>query len=228
MEYIKFIRKNIHNYDLGIKVCNDYIKKYSAINDDKINNFKENKAYFYYKKGNIIEAHKLFIDSSVYKNKESTDYHLYYDWAEMCEEISLLTKGEENNSEWFENTLHNFLVTIIYKLDKAKFIIPRMITFIKEFQYEKLKNRFNEEINEIPAWIWIFWLPTLFDYLNYYQKDENKNDFFYIILKKVATKYKQIFYYPYTIFEEKIKNLTDNQAIIGKYNELKKNNFFRK
>ena len=70
----------------------------------------------------------------------------------MCEEISLLTKGEENNSEWFENTLHNFLVTIIYKLDKAKFIIPRMITFIREFQNEKLKDRFNEDINEIPAW----------------------------------------------------------------------------
>ena len=227
IEYIKFIRNNIHNYDLGIKVCNDFIKNFSSIRDDKnkdfysyvINNFKEHKAYFYYKKGNILEAHKLFTESSVYKNKESTDYHLYYDWAEMCENISYLTNGEEESSEWFENTIHNFLYTIIYKLDKAKYIIPRMITFIKEFKNEAIKNRFNEEINEIPSWIWIFWLPTLFENLIYYQKYENKNDFFFVILKKVAIKYKQILYYPYSIYEEKIEN--DSSSVSSKFKELK-------
>ena len=227
IEYIKFIRNNIHNYDLGIKVCNDYINNFSSIKDENnkdfysyiLNNFKEHKAYFYYKKGNILEAHKLFTESSVYKNKESTDYHLYYDWADMCENISYLTKGEEESSEWFENTIHNFLYTIIYKLDKAKYIIPRMITFIKEFKNETLKNRFNEEINEIPSWIWIFWLPTLFETLIYYQNNDNKNDFFFVILKRVALKYKQILYYPYSIHEEKIKN--DSSSIIAKLKELK-------
>ena len=227
IEYIKFIRNNIHNYDLGIKVCNDYIKNFGSIRDDKnkdfysyiINNFKEHKAYFYYKKGNILEAHKLFTESSVYKNKESTDYHLYYDWAEMCENISYLTKGEQESSEWFENTIHNFLYTIIYKLDKAKYIVPRMITFIKEFKNEALKNRFNEEISEIPPWIWIFWLPILFENFINCRNDDNKNDFFFVILKKVALKYKQIFYYPYSIHEEKIKN--DSSSIIAKFKELK-------
>ena len=227
IEYIKFIRNNTHNYDLGIKVCNDYIKNFSSLRDDRnrdfytyiINNFKEHKAYFYYKKGKIIEAHKLFTESSVYKNKESTDYHLYYDWADMCENISYLTKGEEESTEWFENTIHNFLYTIIYKLDKAKYIVPRMITFIKEFKNETLKNRFNEEISEIPSWIWIFWLPTLFENLIYYQNYDNKNDFFFVILKKVALKYKQILYYPYSINEEKIKN--DTSSIIAKFKELK-------
>ena len=71
-------------------------------------------------------------------------------------------KDEEESSQWFENTIHNLLYTIIYKLDKAKYIIPRMITFIRKFQNESLKNRFNEEIDQVPAWIWIFWLPILF------------------------------------------------------------------
>ena len=231
IEYIKFIRNNIYNYDLGIKVCDECIKNYSSINEDKIrdfvsyviNNFKEHKAYFNYKKGNIYEAHKLFTEASIYKNKDTTDYHLYYDWAEMCEEISILTKDEEESSQWFENTIHNLLYTIIYKLDKAKYIIPRMITFIRKFQNESLKNRFNEEIDQVPAWIWIFWLPILFENFNYYCNEDSKNDFFYIILKKVAKKYKQIFYYPFTIYEkiinDKIENGT-NHPIIEKYKEI--------
>ena len=234
IEYIKFLRNNIHNYDLGVKICDEYIKSFSSINTNEeklndfisfaLNNFKKHKAYFYYKKGNIFEAHKLFDEASIYKNKESIDYHLYYDWAEMCEEISLLIKEDEDSSEWFENTIHNFFYSIIYKLDKAKVIIPRMITFIKEFKNESLKDRFNEEINQIPSWIWIFWLPILFENFNYYQKDNNKNYFFFTILKKVAINYKQIFYYPFTIYEnilnDKFENVMEN-PLGEKYKELK-------
>ena len=122
------------------------------------NNFKRNKAYFYYKQGNIIQAHNLFTEASVYKNKESTDYHLYMDWGEMCEEIAKLTMGREECIEWFDNTIHNFIYTIVYKLDKAKFVIPRMIDFIKEFDNQKLKNKFNNDLDEIPV-------STINDYL---------------------------------------------------------------
>ena len=229
IEYIKFIRKNIYNYDLGIQICDESIRKFSIFNNanDKdfisyvINNFKEHKAYFNYKKGNIIDAHKLFMEASIYNNKQFTDYHLYYDWAEMCEEIAFLIKNEENATEWFENTIYNYLTTIIYKLDKAKYIIPRMISFIKEFEGESLKDKFNEKINQIPSWVWIFWLPVLFDNFNYYQDNENKNDFYFIILKKVALDYKQIFYYPFTINEKKVmKNHFNN--IREKYKEFQK------
>ena len=233
IEYIKFLKNNIHNYDLGIKKCDEYIMSYSKITEDRLkdfipyakNTFKRYKAYFLYKKGIIFEAHKLFMEASINSNnKESIDYHLYDDWAEMCEEVSILSKGEENCTEWFENTLHNYLYTIIYKLDKAKFIIPRMITFIKEFKNESLKDRFNEEISQIPPWIWIFWLPILFENFNYYQKDNNKNDFFFNILKKVADKYKQIFYYPYTIYQKILNDKYVNEAenpLNEKYKELK-------
>ena len=234
IEYIKFLRNNIHNYDLGVKICDEYIKNFSAIsvNDEKIkdfisyalNSFKKHKAYFNYKKGNVFEAHKLFQEASIYKNKETIDYHLYYDWAEMCEEITLLLKEEPDSSDWFENTIHNFLSSIIYKLDKAKVIIPRMITFIKEFKNESLKNRFNEEIEAIPSWIWIFWLPVLFENFNYYQTDDNKNDFFFSILKKVAIKYKQMIYYPFTIYENIINDkfaMASENPLVEKYKELK-------
>ena len=226
-EYLKFIRNNIYNYDLGIKVCDKNIYNYSLFEEETskdlfsyaINEFKGYKAYFYYKQGNIYEAHKLFMESSINdKNKETTNYHLYSDWAEMCEEISFLIKDEEECSQWFENTIFNYLYTIIYKLDKAKFIIPRMITFIKDFPNQILKERFNEEINQISSWVWIFYLPVLFETLNFYEGDENKNDFFFIILKKVANIYKQIIYYPYNIY----KNYIKKDSLKDKYNELKK------
>ena len=91
-----------------------------------------------YKEGKILQANECF-QSAVKSN--STDYHIYYDWAEMCEEVVLTIKGdEENETVWFENTIINFLMTIVYKLDKAKFVIPRMFTLIKQFSNQDMKN----------------------------------------------------------------------------------------
>ena len=231
IECIKLIRNNTYNYDLGIKICDQAIYKFRDSIDESnkdfvdyiCNNLKRHKAYFYYKKGSIINAHNLFIEASVFKNKQSTDYHLYNDWGEMCEEIAKLTKNSEECTEWFNNTIHNYIYTIIYKLDKAKFIIPRMINFIREFDKEILKNKFDKELDEIPVWIWLFWLPVLFENFNYYQNKEEKNDFFFYILKKVADKYKQMFYYPYIVYNKIIreKNMTNSGYNINKkYDEL--------
>ena len=44
-----------------------------------------------------------------------------------------------------------------------------MITYIKEFKNESLIKKFNEVIKQIPPWLWIFWLPILFENFNYYQ-----------------------------------------------------------
>ena len=147
------------------------------------------------------------------------------DWGEMCEEIAKLTKEREECTEWFDNTIHNYIYMIIYKLDKAKFIVPRMIDFIKEFENQKLKDKFNKDLDEIPVWIWIFWLPILFENFNFYQDNEEKYDFFFYILKKVAHKYKQMFYYPYKVYNKIIneKSLINSETKINsKYEELYK------
>ena len=232
IECIKLIRKNTFNYDKGINLCDKCINKYNAIIDEKnqdfvnyiTNDFLHHKAYFYYKKGKIIDAHNLFIQASLYKNKPSTNYQLYADWAEMSEEITFLTSDNEESNVWFDNTIHNFIYNIIYKLEKAKFVIPRMISFIKEFEDKKLKNKFNEDLDEIPVWVWIFWLPILFEYFNFYQKNEEKSEFYFYILKKIAHKYKQIFYYSYNVYNkiilDKKKTSPDSSFGNNKYEEL--------
>ena len=232
IECIKLIRNNTFNYDKGIILCDECINKYKTIINENtkdfvdyiINDINRHKAYFYYKKGKIIEAHNLFIQASVYKNKENTDYHLYSDWAEMCEEITYLIADTDESDIWFENTLHNFIYSIIYKLSKAKFVIPRMIMFIKEFDNKKLKNKFNEDIDEIPIWVWIFWINILFENFNLYENDEEKNNFYFYILKKLANKYKQIFYYSYNVYNKilKDKKKLNNEILFAndKYEEL--------
>ena len=234
VECIKIIKNNIFNYDKGITLCEEYINKYRSIIDENnkdfvdyiTNNFLGYKAYFYYKKGKIIDAHNLFIQASIYKNKPSTNYHLYYDWSEMCEEISLLTSENEESNVWFDNTIHNFIYSIVYKLDKAKFVIPRMISFIREFENKKLKNKFNEDLDEIPVWVWIFWLPVLLENFNFYQNNEEKSEFYFYILKKIANKYKQIFYYSYNVYNKIIldKKMTNRESPFAnnKYEELYK------
>ena len=234
IECLKLIKKNTFNYDKGIILCDEYINKYKTITEinyrdfvDYItNNLLEYKAYFNYKKGNIIDAHNLFIQASLYKNKPSTNYHLYSDWAEMCEEITFLTSETEESNDWFDNTIHNFIYSIIYKLSKAKFIIPRMISFIKEFENKKMKNKFNEDLDEIPIWVWIFWLPVLFENFNFYSNDEEKNEFYFYILKKIAKEYKQIFYYAFNVYNKIIldKKMTNRESSFAnnKYEELYK------
>ena len=232
IECIKLIRNNTFNYDKGIKLCDECINRYKSIIDENnkdfvdyiSNNFLSYKAYFHYKKGQIIDAHNIFIQASVYKNKPSTNYHIYADWAEMCEEISFITSDNEESDIWFDNTIHNYIYSIVYKLGKAKFFIPRMISFIREFENKKLKDKFNEDLDEIPVWVWIFWLPVLFENFNFYQNNEEKSDFYFYILKKIAKKYKQIFYYSYNVYNKIIsdKKETNRESSFanGKYEEL--------
>ena len=103
-------------------------------------------------------------------------------------------------------------------------MIPRMISFIKEFEDKKLKNKFNEDLDEIPVWVWIFWLPILFENFNFYQKNEEKSEFYFYILKKIAHKYKQIFYYSYNVYNkiilDKKKTSPDSSFGNSKYEEL--------
>ena len=167
------------------------------IENDIKASYNTHKAYFLYKEGKILQANECF-QSAVKSN--STDYHIYYDWAEMCEEVVLTIKGdEENETVWFENTIINFLMTIVYKLDKAKFVIPRMFTLIKQFSNQDMKNKFVKYIDNIAPWVWIFWLPVIFE--NFKQTFEgNNNAFFFSILKKVANDYGQAVYYPLSIY----------------------------
>ena len=234
IECIKLIRNNTFNYDKGIILCDECINKYKIIINENtkdfvnyiINDINRHKAYFYYKKGKIFEAHNLFIQASLYKNKENTNYHLYSDWAEMCEEIAYLISDTDESDIWFENTLHNYIYTMIYKLSKAKFVIPRMIIFIKDFDNKRLKNKFNDDIDEIPIWIWIFWINILFENFNLYENDEEKSGFYFYILKKLANKYKQIFYYSYNVYNKimKDKKKLNNEILFAndKYEELYK------
>ena len=234
IECIKLIRNNTFNYDKGINLCNECINKYKSIINEKTidfveyitNDFIGYKAYFNYKKGNIIDAHNLFILASVYKNKQTKNHRIYSDWAKMCEEITYAISDSEESDIWFENTIHNYIYSIIYKLDKAKFVVPRMISFIKDLENKKLKNKFNEELDELPTWIWIFWLPVLFENFNFYENNEEKNDFYFYILKKIAKEYKQIFYYSYNVYNKIIleKKSKNNNALFAndKYEELYK------
>ena len=96
-----------------------------------------------------------------------------------------------------------------------------MISFIKEFEDKKLKNKFNEDLDEIPVWVWIFWLLILFENFNFYQKNEEKSEFYFYILKKIANKYKQIFYYSYNVYNKIILDKNpDSSFENSKYEEL--------
>jgi hypothetical protein len=50
-------------------------------------------------------------------------------------------------------------------LHKSRFIIPQIITLVKRRkdlsgpEYKEVTNRFKENFDQLPGWIWLFWLP---------------------------------------------------------------------
>lgn len=218
LEELKFVRQVTHNYPKGIELANNNLEAFAKltgqpeivkIENEVLASYNSQKAYFLYKEGKILQANEFFKKAA---NLNVTDYHTYYDWAEMCEEIVTTIKGdEENETVWFENTIINYLMTIIYKLDKAKFVIPRMLTLIKKFENQDLTNKFDTYLNNISPWVWIFWLPVLFE--NFKQTiNTNKNDFFFLILKNVANSYGQSVYYPLSIYSKNTTGMLQNKC----------------
>ena len=229
IEELKYIRKISYNYQNGIELSEKYyentIKSLSTENiesnelyKDMTSSYIRNKAYFQYKSGKISEANKNFKNAC---ELNPTDYHTYYDWAAMCEDVVLTIKGDKNfESVWFENTMSNYFMVMIYKLDKAKFIIPRILYLIKIFDEQDLNN-YNIQLENLAPWVWLFWLPILFD--NFKQTyNSNKNDFFFRILKYVAINYNQAVYYPLSILERKIEDDSKiNNILKNKIEQLK-------
>ena len=197
-EYLKYIKKCSYNYDLGINLCDEYLNKFNKLKDNSSdlsliqyieNNLHRYKAYFYYKNGEIMKAHKLFLDIlDNNKGVEINDYHIYYDWGLLCENISIIIKDGSEVDEWFENTIVNYLNCIIYGIRKSKFIIPLLFNFIKDFKNIKFKRKLNfeEEINETPSWIWLFWISIIYENYLLFENNKDINNFYFDILKRIA------------------------------------------
>jgi len=219
MENFKFIRKVTKNYHEGLKLAEDLCLKYTqnvyshpnlnqltSINQNSLRNeFPEKeeidaeinasylgmKGYFLYRLGKIREAHECF-NKAVDLNR--TDYSLYLDWAEMSEKVLFTLKGTKLEKTWFENSLINYFMTIVFKLDKAKTIIPKVFYLIKKFPYQLIGNNFVKHLENIPTWLWIFWIPQIFELLKTLLINP-QNTLILNILKKLSITFPQYVYY---------------------------------
>ena len=103
------------------------------------------------------------------KHELNPNYDIYYDWAFMCEDVVLTIKGEQCEKIWFENTIINYFMVMIYKLDKAKFIIPRILYLIKLFDIDDLD--YHNKLSNLAPWVWLL---ILFENLNKLLKNKKK------------------------------------------------------
>ena len=233
IEYLKYIKKYTNNNELGITKCEEFIKNFNELTENPNNllfiNYVENKinrykAYFYYKNGDIMDAHRTFLN--ILENnfgKDIKDYHIYYDWGILCEDISKMIKNEPEVDEWFENTIINYLYSIIYGINKSKYIIPILINYIKEFKDIKFSRKtiFEKEINEIPSWIWLFWISIIYDNFLFFENNREINDFYFNILKSLSKNHSQIIYYWNNIYNIIYEENNTRNKIIKINDEIK-------
>jgi len=230
IENFKFIRKVTKNYNEGLKLAEELCQKYSSTQSNyshmnlnqsqNLNNIsfpeKEEveseinssylgiKGYFLYKLGKIRDSHDCFVKAV---DLNQTDYRLYLDWAELSENVLFTLKNTKLEKTWFENTLINNFMTIVFKLDKSKSIIPKIFYLIRKFPNQLIGSNFDKYLENIPTWVWIFWIPQIFDLLKTLLINP-QNTFILNILKKVSTAYPQYVYYQLLILQNST-NLKD-------------------
>lgn len=164
--------------------------------DNQINaSYLGMKGYFLYKTGKIKDAHDCFVKSV---NLNQTDYKLYADWAEISENVLYTLKGTKLENIWFENTLINNFMTIVFKLDKAKYLIPKVFFLIKKFPNQIMGSMYDKYLENIPTWVWLFWIPQVYELLKT-MLTTPQNTFIINILKKLAVQYPQNIYYQLNI-----------------------------
>lgn len=223
MEHFKFIRKINQNYTKGLEIVDELLKPYSSYTHVKDVSGIENeikasylgtKGYFNYKIGKVGEAHECFKEAVMFNQ---TDHKIWSDWAEMSDFILCTIKGDKMDSIWFDNTLINYFMVIVFKLDKAKYVIPKLFTLFKRFSNHKVDNRFDKYLDNIPLWIWIFWIPQLFDLI----KSPTHKYFTMNILKKMSLIYPQYIYYPLMTLLSPDKDKLDPE-LKDNYDELRR------
>jgi hypothetical protein len=243
IDHFKIFRKDRKNYAKGFEIVEEllrsfpYNSNYSINSMNSLNNAQnltntplpvftgiENeirasylgtKGYFSFKLGKIPEAQECFKEAV---SLNGTDYHLWKDWASMSDWTLHFLKGQNVlNDLWFENSLINYFTTITFKLDKAKFIIPRILYLMRTFPNFTTENKYDKQIENIPTWVWLFWIPQLFELLKY----SHHRGFSMNILKRLALSYPQSIYYPVNCYlnetqdESKFKNcLEELKSII--------------
>ena len=65
---------------------------------DMRSSYIRNEGYFLYKDSQISLSNYSFKTDC---ELNPTDYHIYYDWAIMCEDVVLTIKGEQCEKIWF-------------------------------------------------------------------------------------------------------------------------------
>ena len=240
MEEFKFIRKVNKNYSEGLKLADELCSRYnnnfstnipnSDIEKEEIESeinasYLTMKGYFFYKTGKVKDAHDCFVKSV---NLNPTDFRIWNDFAEMSENILNTIKGKKIEKTWFENTLINNFMVIVFKLDKAKYIIPKIFKTIKKFPNQIIGSNFDKYLENIPTWVWLFWIPQIFELLKTCLINSN-NTFIFNILKKISSAYPQNIYYHLMFFLNSnlketfnIKTNEENEIIKKSLEELKK------
>ena len=202
LEILKYIKKVSKDYNNGIILVESWLQN-SHSDNEYIASYRGFQGYFKFKLGQNIEANECFKEALALN---STDYKIWNNWAEMSDYLT--EKKYKNDITWYSNSLICYLMTIVFKLDKAKFIIPRILYLIKtmpnmnnpNFTYDILKKY----IDSIPIWIFNFWIPQLLKLL------KNEFNFSLYILEKIAHNYPQYLYYPIrNILNDKDKKISD-------------------
>jgi len=191
MENFKFIRRVSHTYEQGFEMINSLFNNH--LDTEVKASYKGTQAYFKFKMKKYNEAQVLFKDAI---NFNGTDYKIWMDWAELNESL-LVIDMEKNNINYtrFNETLICYFMTIVFKLDKAKFIIPKILYLIKKFNTFELQEVLKNYIDNIPTWVWVFWIPQILKLL----KNPNQEMIAFYILNKIAIAYPQYLYYQLNI-----------------------------
>ena len=112
---------------------------------------------------------------------------------------------ENKSPEWATSALSYYLNSICFKLSKSKLIIPKVLFLITnealmesqfsvgKYDQKSILETFEKFVDQLPVWIWIFWLPQIMNLLGRTDHEIKIGDY---LLKRLSSLYPQtVFYY---------------------------------
>eukprot|EP00347_Sterkiella_histriomuscorum_P010775 403374964 len=162
---------------------------------------------YYLKQGHLGESQKYLTRSIDLNKKESKTWLSYA-------KLNQIVFENKRSEVALQNCIKGYLSNIALDLPKSRLVIPQMMKFLKRRdmnsqQYSPVVNYIRVNLDQMPTWIWIFWLPQL---LHAFCKYQNAVEYCLgaKALEKLSKQYPQSLYYPLKS-KQTIEEMSANQ-----------------
>lgn len=106
----------------------------------------------------------------------------------------------KNDEVSFQHIMKSYMSAITLCMHKSRFIVPQVFKLIKkrtdlnEANYKECTNALRRNLEQMPTWIWLFWIPQILQ-MFFYNGNQVETMLSRVVLDKICKLYPQTIYF---------------------------------